>query len=115
MTILVKICSFGFAATLLTFTPPTTAAQSPAPPVDHSAPAVSLPQFEDVTQKSGINFQHSFGEKALSSIQEGTGSGCAWIDYNNDGLLDLYVVNGRHVDGLTDHSAPDGVGATNHL
>jgi hypothetical protein len=77
--------------------------------------AAPLPQFEDVTAKSGIDFQHSFGEKALSSIQEGTGSGCAWMDYNNDGLMDLYVVNGRHVAGLTDHSAAEGVGATNHL
>lgn len=77
--------------------------------------AAPLPQFEDVTVKSGIDFQHSFGEKALSSIQEGTGSGCAWIDYNNDGLMDLYIANGRHVDGLTNHSAADGVGATNHL
>ena len=77
--------------------------------------AAPLPQFEDVTAKSGIDFEHSFGEKALSSIQEGTGSGCAWMDYNNDGLMDLYVVNGRHVAGLTDHSAAEGVGATNHL
>ena len=75
----------------------------------------AVPQFEDVTAKSGIHFQHSFGEKELRTILEGTGSGCAWIDYNNDGLLDLYVVNGRHVDGLTDHSAPDGVDATNHM
>ncbi len=74
-----------------------------------------LPQFEDITAKSGIEFQHSFGEKELRTILEGTGSGCAWIDYNNDGLLDLYVVNGRHVDGLTNHSAPDGVDTTNHL
>ena len=77
--------------------------------------AASLPQFEDVTAKSGIHFRHSFGEKELRTILEGTGSGCAWLDYNNDGLLDLYVVNGRHIDGLTDHSAPDGVDATNHL
>ncbi|MGA7709635.1 MAG: hypothetical protein WCD77_17760, partial [Acidobacteriaceae bacterium] len=42
-----------------------------------------LPQFEDVTQKSGIDFRQSFGEKDLSSILEGAGSGCAWIDYNN--------------------------------
>jgi len=69
----------------------------------------------DVTAKSGINFKHSFGEKELSSIMEGTGSGCAWLDYNNDGLLDLYVVNGRYVEGLTNHSAPDGKDATNHL
>jgi hypothetical protein len=49
------------------------------------AVAPALPQFVDVTAKSGINFRHSFGEKELSSILEGTGSGCAWFDYNNDG------------------------------
>jgi hypothetical protein len=90
-------------------------AQVGAVAAESTAHGTPLPQFEDVTKKSGIDFQQSFGEKALSSIQEGTGSGCAWIDYNNDGLMDLYVVNGRHVDGLTDHSAADGVGATNHL
>jgi enediyne biosynthesis protein E4 len=78
-------------------------------------PAPELPQFLDVTAKSGIDFKHSFGEKDLSSILEGTGSGCAWLDYNNDGLLDLYVVNGRYVEGLTNHSAPDGMDATNQL
>lgn len=88
----------------------------------HAAPAPAraetpsfLPTFEDVTDKSGINFRHSFGEEKLSSILEATGSGCAWFDYNNDGLLDLYVVSGRYIDGLTNHSKPDGVGATNHL
>ncbi len=88
------------------------AARGHAPEGDQT---IRLPQFEDVTEKSGINFLHSFGEKELSSILEGVGSGCAWFDYNNDGLLDLYVVNGRHVEGLTVHSDPDGVGATNHL
>jgi len=81
----------------------------------HRTPAGPLPQFEDVTEKSGIHFKHSFGEKELNSILEGTGSGCAWLDYNNDGLLDLYVVSGRHIDRLTDLSAADGVDATNHL
>lgn len=78
-------------------------------------PLPPLPRFEDVTEKAGIHFHHSFGEKQLSSILEGTGSGCAWIDYNNDGWLDLYVLSGRYVEGLTNHSAPDGVDATNHL
>jgi hypothetical protein len=75
----------------------------------------SLPTFEDVTEKSGINFKHSFGEQKLSSIMEATGSGCAWFDYNNDGLLDLYVVSGRYLEGVTKFSKPDGVEATNHL
>ena len=46
---------------------------------------------------------------------EATGSGCAWIDYNNDGLLDLYVVSGRHIDGVTKFSKPEGAEATNRL
>jgi len=95
--------------------PTAAAANSARDPARQSATPSALPTFEDVTEKSGINFRHSFGEQKLSSIMEATGSGCAWIDYNNDGLLDLYVVSGRYVDGVTKFSKPDGVEATNHL
>jgi hypothetical protein len=91
------------------------AANSARDAARQTATPSNLPTFEDVTEKSGINFRHSFGEQKLSSIMEATGSGCAWIDYNNDGLLDLYVVSGRYVDGVTKFSKPDGVEATNHL
>jgi hypothetical protein len=73
------------------------------------------PTYEDVTDRANIHFQHSFGEQKLSSILEATGSGCVWFDYNNDGLMDLYVLSGRHLDGVTDHSKADGMDATNHL
>jgi hypothetical protein len=86
--------------------------QSPAP---RPATPPALPTFEDVTTRANINFRHSFGEVKLSSIMEATGSGCAWVDYNNDGLLDLYVVSGRYVEGVTKFSKPDGVDAANHL
>jgi hypothetical protein len=95
--------------------PTAAAANSARDPARQTATPSGLPTFEDVTEKSGINFRHSFGEQKLSSIMEATGSGCAWIDYNNDGLLDLYVVSGRYVDGVTKFSKPDGVEATNHL
>ena len=82
--------------------------------VPQNAPPAG-PRFVDVTARSGIHYRHSFGETRLSSILEGTGAGCAWLDYNNDGWLDLYVVNGRYLPGVTNRSAPDGRDATNHL
>ena len=47
---------------------------------------------------AGITFTHSFGSAKLGSLLEGTGAGGVWFDYNNDGLLDLYVANGRPLD-----------------
>ncbi len=104
------------AAVMLVGTPvvPLLDAQAPAA-TNAAAAATHFPQFEDVTEKSKIKFHHSFGETQLSSILEATGSGCVWFDYNNDGLLDLYVLSGRYIDGVTDHSKADGKDATNHL
>jgi len=55
-------------------------------------------QFEDASDKAGIDFTHSFGSRQLGSLLEGTGAGCVWFDYNNSGLPSLYVVNGRPLD-----------------
>jgi hypothetical protein len=79
------------------------AASSPAvqtPDPASQAPALSLSsiQFEDATDKAGIDFVHSFGSRQLGSLLEGTGAGCLWFDYNNSGLPSLYVVNGRPLD-----------------
>ncbi len=52
-------------------------------------------RFEEVSDKAGIRFVHSFGAEKLGSLLESTGAGAVWFDYNNDGLMDLYVVNGR--------------------
>src|SRR5271157_416073 len=60
------------------------------PPVSNSTI-----RFEDATTASGINFTHSFGAQKLGSLLEGTGGGCVWFDYNNDGRPDLYVTSGK--------------------
>src|SRR5262249_50739064 len=59
---------------------------------------VSIIKFEDATAASGIQFTHSFGSQKLGSLLEGTGGGCVWFDYNNDGKPDLYVTSGRPLD-----------------
>src|SRR5690242_19482933 len=49
--------------------------------------------FVDVAQKSGVSFVHDNAATAEKYLIETMGAGCAWIDYDQDGLLDLYLVN----------------------
>lgn len=60
-----------------------------------AAPPESPIRFEEVSEKAGVQFTHSFGAAKLGSLVESTGAGCVWFDYNNDGLPDLYVTSGR--------------------
>ena len=60
--------------------------------------AVPEPQFTDVAGSSGLRFRHTFGAEKLQSILMTTGSGCALFDYDNDGWLDAFMVNGTYLD-----------------
>lgn len=53
-----------------------------------------LPVLTDITLEAGIEFKHSLGDYELSNIVESTGPGGALFDYDNDGWLDIYFVNG---------------------
>src|SRR5215813_564882 len=75
--------------------PPTV--QPPVPSV-HAATGVS---FTDVTSGAGLaGFRHLSGAPSKDYIIEATGSGCAFLDYDNDGWLDVYLVNGGTLDTL---------------
>ncbi|MGH9449247.1 MAG: CRTAC1 family protein [Terriglobia bacterium] len=55
--------------------------------------------FEKVpSAKSGIKWTHRNGHSAEYYEPETTGAGCAFIDYDNDGWLDIYFVNGGKCD-----------------
>src|SRR5690349_15554109 len=62
------------------------------PPPPPPAPAVT---FTDVTAAAGIHFPHYNGAKGKKWLPETMGSGCAFLDYDNDGWQDILLVNGN--------------------
>jgi enediyne biosynthesis protein E4 len=59
--------------------------------------------FEDVTERSGIRFVHQFCDTKIANILESNGAGGCWLDYDGDGLPDLFLVNSGPLDGVTHH------------
>ncbi|MGE5568500.1 MAG: CRTAC1 family protein [Rhodospirillales bacterium] len=51
-------------------------------------------RFEDVTARAGLAFQHNNGAFGGKYLPETMGSGCAFLDYDNDGWQDILLVNG---------------------
>jgi hypothetical protein len=68
-------------------------AQAQAPQATE-APRYSGPiQFTDVTAQAGIKFKHNSGAFGKKYLPETVGSGCAFLDYDNDGWQDILLVN----------------------
>ena len=62
-------------------------------------------RFVDVTTEAGIGFRHVSSATSLKYLIETVSGGVGFLDYDNDGWLDIYCVNGAQ---LTDPQ-PDGV------
>jgi enediyne biosynthesis protein E4 len=63
--------------------------------------------FEDVTQKAGLSgWIHKMGSREKRLIIDTNGSGVCLIDYDNDGWLDIYLVNGSTFDALDGKEEP---------
>jgi hypothetical protein len=65
-----------------------------AGPLGWPAAPTSAVTFVDVARSAGITFQHDNAASPEKYLIETMGSGCGWIDYDQNGLLDLYLVNG---------------------
>jgi hypothetical protein len=64
--------------------------------------------FEDATARSGVRFRHSASKTSEKYLPESMGAGVAMLDYDNDGRLDLFFVNGAALrDPMPAGSKPD--------
>ena len=62
--------------------------------------------FQDIAEKAGLTrWHHQMGPEKKQFILETVGSGVGLIDYDNDGWLDIYLVNGSTYDALQGKSA----------
>ena len=63
--------------------------------------------FADISKQSGLaNWTHVMGAIHKQFILEADGSGVGLIDYDNDGWLDIYLVNGSTFDALDGKETP---------
>ncbi len=72
-----------------------------------AAAETSSIQFRDVTQQAGIRFTHNNGAFGKKFLPETMGPGVAFIDYDNDGWPDIFLVNGMDWPGhVQKHATP---------
>jgi enediyne biosynthesis protein E4 len=65
-----------------------------AAPVQSARPSPDSPKYTDLTSDLNINFEYVASHTSRKYLIETMGSGVALLDYDNDGRLDIFVVNG---------------------
>ena len=69
-------------------------------------PAKADVKFTDVTDLSGIEFQHFTGAAGNRYMPETMGAGCAFLDYDADGNLDILLANGTSLTSENEAETP---------
>ncbi len=102
-TILVVVVAALIAAAILVAAlarPEPIAQSEPESNAAAAAPAFPGPIFSDATASSGLDFTYRNGEEANQyALLESLGGGIALIDFDRDGLLDVFATGGGFFDG----------------
>ncbi len=71
--------------------------------------AAAESRFVDIAQSAGVDFVHRSGATGARYLPETYGSGAAFLDFDGDGALDLYLVNAGRLPQLS--SEPEAANA----
>jgi len=71
------------------------------PRLARAADSLSYPFSEVPSSVSGITWVHTSGLSPEKYLPQSTGAGCAFLDYDNDGWMDIYLVNSGKCDIFT--------------
>ena len=71
------------------------------------SPSADSTYFQEIGAQIGLNFNHSIGGNELKNIIESVGGGAAFLDYDNDGYLDIYACSGIWIEGFSKSDKPE--------
>ncbi|MBK7710880.1 MAG: CRTAC1 family protein [Bacteroidales bacterium] len=77
-------------------------------------PAADGDYFQEIGLAAGLDFIHTVGEEHLNNIIESSGGGASFLDFDQDGYIDLYLSNGTWIEGFSGSEKPE-VMPENHL
>lgn len=70
--------------------------------------------FQEISSDIGLDFVHSIGEEELMNIVQSDGGGAAFLDYDQDGFIDIYACSGTWIENFIKTEKPDELPG-NHL
>ena len=68
----------------------------------------TFPTFTDIAKTIGITLMNIHGSAEKNYIVEANGNGAAFFDYNNDGNVDVLIVNGSTLEHVQSRRRSDG-------
>jgi len=80
----------------------------------HKVPVANDDYFQEIGQEIGLDFIHSIGADQLENIVESVGGGAAFLDFDQDGFIDIYTCSGTWIEGFSKSEKPKTL-PENHL
>ncbi|WKK66668.1 CRTAC1 family protein [Lutimonas zeaxanthinifaciens] len=70
--------------------------------------------YQEIAKSIGLDFVHSIGAAEMENIVESVGGGAAFLDYDQDGYMDIFMCSGTWVEGFS-KTKPENSEGHNHL